>query len=153
MKKKLCQFFCCKKNLVEKCCVKKTIKKPWRWINLSQVSYIMIVVLFGSYLLHNFLFESQHLTLMYAINFLIATIVYWLVYFLRNTQKDYLGFYFFGSETLNRYYIKGREGEDFSFVALLSVFDTHSYSYSYSSSQRARRRRETLSHQRSRRSK
>ncbi len=61
---------------------------------LVRFHIFMIIVLFGSYLLHNFLFDSQHLTLMYAINFLIATIVYWLVYLLRNIQKDYLGFYF-----------------------------------------------------------
>ena len=54
----------------------------------------MIVALFGSYLLHAFLFDSQHLILMYTINLLIASIVYWLVYLLRNTQKEYLGFYF-----------------------------------------------------------
>ena len=54
----------------------------------------MIIVLFGSYLLHSFLCDSQHLRLMYVVNFLIATIVYWLVYLLRNTQKEYLGFYF-----------------------------------------------------------
>jgi len=54
----------------------------------------MIVTLFGSYVLHVFLFDSQHLTLMYFVNFLIATVVYWLVYLLRNTQKEYLGFYF-----------------------------------------------------------
>ena len=54
----------------------------------------MIVVLFVSYLLHDYILDSQHLPLMYAVNFLIATIVYWLVYLLRNKQKEYLGFYF-----------------------------------------------------------
>ena len=54
----------------------------------------LIVVLGCSYLTHDFLYNSTHLLLLYVLNFSIAVFVYWLVYLLRNSQKEYLGFYF-----------------------------------------------------------
>ena len=54
----------------------------------------LILILGISYLIHNFLYSSIHLLLLYTLNFSIAVFVYWLVYLLRNLQKEYLGFYF-----------------------------------------------------------
>ena len=51
-------------------------------------------ILSVSYLTHDFLYNSIHLFQLYTLNFSIAVFVYWLVYLLRNSQKEYLGFYF-----------------------------------------------------------
>ena len=54
----------------------------------------LTIILSVSYLTHDFLYNSIHLFQLYTLNFSIAVFVYWLVYLLRNSQKEYLGFYF-----------------------------------------------------------
>ena len=38
--------------------------------------------------------NTDHLTFLYAINALIAILVYWIFFLLRNNNKGYLGYYF-----------------------------------------------------------
>ena len=54
----------------------------------------LTIILSASYLIHGFLYNSIYLFQFYTLNFSIAVFVYWLVYLLRNSQKEYLGFYF-----------------------------------------------------------
>tara|TARA_B110000014_G_C19956769_1_gene495136 strand:- start:397 stop:774 length:378 start_codon:yes stop_codon:yes gene_type:complete len=54
----------------------------------------LFVVLGVSYFIHNYIVSFNQLFLLYALNLVIAIFVYWLVFLLRNKQKEYLGFYF-----------------------------------------------------------
>ena len=47
-----------------------------------------------SFLIHNFIIDSSILFLLYSLNFSIAIFVYWLVFILRNKQKESIGYYF-----------------------------------------------------------
>lgn len=54
----------------------------------------LLFVLTISYFVHDYIVSSHHLLLLYAVNFSIAVFVYWIVFLLRNSQKESLGFYF-----------------------------------------------------------
>ena len=54
----------------------------------------LFIVLGASYFIHNYIVSCNHLFLLYALNLSIAIFVYWIVFLLRNKQKEYLGFYF-----------------------------------------------------------
>ena len=47
-----------------------------------------------SFLTHSFIVDLPYLFLLYSLNFSIAIFVYWLVFILRNKQKESLGYYF-----------------------------------------------------------
>jgi F0F1-type ATP synthase assembly protein I len=54
----------------------------------------LFIALGGSYFIHDYIVGYDHLILLYALNLSAACFVYWLVFFLRDKQKEYLGFYF-----------------------------------------------------------
>lgn len=54
----------------------------------------LLFVLTISYFVHDYIVSSNHLLLLYTVNFSIAVFVYWIVFLLRNSQKESLGFYF-----------------------------------------------------------
>jgi len=65
-------------------------------MNKQLVSFhlYLFIVLGGSYFIHDFIICSNHLILLYTLNLSVACFVYWLVFLLRDKQKEYLGFYF-----------------------------------------------------------
>ena len=60
----------------------------------------LILILVSAFFIHNYVNHHTYLLLLYIINFLIAVFVYLLVFVLRNSQKEYLGFYFLGGTFL-----------------------------------------------------
>ena len=54
----------------------------------------LVFTLTMSFVIHNFFVDSSLLLLLYSLNFSIAIFVYWLVFILRNKQKESLGYYF-----------------------------------------------------------
>lgn len=54
----------------------------------------LVFTLTLSFLIHSFIVDSSHLILLYSLNFSIAVFVYWIVFILRNKQKESLGYYF-----------------------------------------------------------
>jgi hypothetical protein len=54
----------------------------------------LFIVLGISFFFHHYFVNSPHLLSLYALNFSIAIFVYWLVFLLRNKQKESLGYYF-----------------------------------------------------------
>ena len=61
---------------------------------LIRFHFYLFIVLGGSYFIHDFITSSNHLILLYTLNLSVAFFVYWLVFLLRDKQKEYLGFYF-----------------------------------------------------------
>ena len=62
--------------------------------NVLKFHVWLIFTLTLSFFIHNFIVDSSHLFLLYSLNFSIAIFVYWLVFILRNKQKESLGYYF-----------------------------------------------------------
>jgi len=59
----------------------------------------LVFVLGISYFIHSYILFQQNLNysyllFLYTLNLSIAILVYWMVFLLRKTQKEYLGFYF-----------------------------------------------------------
>ncbi|MAO71542.1 MAG: hypothetical protein CMD02_03410 [Flavobacteriales bacterium] len=54
----------------------------------------LVFTLTLSFVIHNFIVDPSHLLFLYSLNFSIAIFVYWLVFILRNKQKESLGYYF-----------------------------------------------------------
>ena len=54
----------------------------------------LFIVLGASYSIHDFFVSFDLLSLLYFLNLLAACFVYWLVFLLKDIQKEYLGFYF-----------------------------------------------------------
>ena len=54
----------------------------------------LFIVLGGSYFIHDYIVSFDHLILLYTLNLSVACFVYWLIFLLRDKQKEYLGFYF-----------------------------------------------------------
>ena len=61
---------------------------------LISFHFYLFIVLGVSYFIHDYLVSFDHLILLYALNLSVACFVYWLVFLLRDKQKEYLGFYF-----------------------------------------------------------
>ena len=61
---------------------------------LISFHFYLFIVLGVSYFIHDYIVSLDHLMLLYALNLSVACFVYWLVFLLRNKQKEYLGFYF-----------------------------------------------------------
>ena len=62
---------------------------------LISFHFYLFIVLGGSYFIHDYIVSFDHLILLYALNLSVACFVYWLVFLLRDKQKEYLGFLFF----------------------------------------------------------
>ena len=60
----------------------------------------LFIVLGGSYFIHYYIVGVDHLILLYALNLSVACFVYWLVFLLRDKQREYLGFYFLAGTLL-----------------------------------------------------
>ena len=61
---------------------------------LISFHFYLFIILGGSYFIHDCIVSFDHLILLYALNLSVACFVYWLVFLLRDKQKEYLGFYF-----------------------------------------------------------
>ena len=61
---------------------------------LLSFHFYLFIVLGGSYFIHESYVSFNHLILLYTLNVSVACFVYWLVFLLRDKQKEYLGFYF-----------------------------------------------------------
>ena len=61
---------------------------------LISFHFYLFIVLGGSYFIHDYIVSFDHLILLYVLNISVACFVYWLVFLLRDKQKEYLGFYF-----------------------------------------------------------
>lgn len=61
---------------------------------LISFHFYLFIVLGASYFIHDYFVSFDHLILLYTLNLSVACFVYWLVFLLRDKQKEYLGFYF-----------------------------------------------------------
>lgn len=63
--------------------------------------HLSIFIFLGlSYFIHNYIVNTEHLLFLYVINMIIAVFIYWVAYLFKDTQKEYLGFYFLAGTTL-----------------------------------------------------
>ena len=62
--------------------------------NLILFHFYIIALLSLSYVVHHNIIDYDYLFLFYTINLVLAVIIYWLFFFTRNKQEEYMGFYF-----------------------------------------------------------
>ena len=71
---------------------------------LISFHFQLFIVLGVSYFIHDYIVGYDHLILFYTLNLSIAYFVYWVIFLLREKQKEYLGFYFLAG-TLIKFFV------------------------------------------------
>ena len=56
--------------------------------------FYLFIILGVSYFIHDYIVSFDYLFLLYTINASVAYFIYWLIFLLRDKQKEYVGFYF-----------------------------------------------------------